>query len=979
MAASLLLLMVPNGLRANAEQATETTDATEATIEETQSDENAEEVTNEADDFTYDENNEAIENGKEYIAEESSQPNFEDFAINIEIDGTGSFYGEITSLYSGAEWLYPSTNPQTSATDPYPEIIAEMGDDIYFDEDWSCFSIDENNHLVWMYFTDSDYYSGDIIPTTIEGKTPVWYCGSTKITEDDTYFNDQSYTFTLVYEGEDPGNVTVTVDLDGGEITATESAQLAEAEWSLESDGTWTHEFESGTYTEAQAMSAWNAIEPTKGTSTFKAWDPVPGTTSVTADKTFTATYEEEPAEILNVKIDATEGTFSGVGEDAYSYLEEYDIDRGTTTFTDPYLSDTTSYAHEPDESFDGFAVDEDNVLKYSYYLYVNEYDDYACVIWTINAAKITGKVPVWTVNGEVLEPGETCGFVADTMNTVSLSYAEPSVFHTVTVDITAEGKLTVAPDPTWNKVEGENKYTKDFAENSDLYNIIWNDFRLHPTSTSEYYHYFDYWDWEEGLEKLTKPVTFTAMFVSKMKPSVNISTTGPSADKQGTFDFYVDVDDTTIIDDTNKTSSTDTIIKEYFWNEYDCFTVDEDGVITYIYWFVDEYSDEHTCEGTIYPDKTMDFQFVSWTLNGQSIAYDGDYHYFKDYIVRGADGKIPQFPEFNFVGTFEESSTFTIEGRVTKDHGGNLPNVDVSFVVDGEIVASDVTDDLGWYVLDISKEYMSGGIVNVDPGEATAFYPPCATSKEYVDITEDLHYEHFKLAQGNLVYIDPVTTTQEGHQSFDYKYIHDGQVVSEKEFDNTAIGLVPGTTYQVVDDRLIFSLVTDTSNSLNTYVVTPVPEDGYVFDKWFVNGDEIIPEAPSGTIEGYDGIEFTVSYREAGTYNLTINYINDEGMPLENPYAEALFEGEVYNVKSPVIEGYVLADPNQEYVFGTMPNTDVVVNVVYNPVTAEEIIDNTSGNAQTGDNNAVPFAIIGIVALASVCFLANRKATLNR
>lgn len=103
MAASLLSLMVPNGLCANAEQTTEITDANEAIIEETQSNEKAEEVTNETSGFTYDKNNETIEDDQDEAAGEFDEPNFDSFEININTAEEGSFYGTIGDWYSYAE------------------------------------------------------------------------------------------------------------------------------------------------------------------------------------------------------------------------------------------------------------------------------------------------------------------------------------------------------------------------------------------------------------------------------------------------------------------------------------------------------------------------------------------------------------------------------------------------------------------------------------------------------------------------------------------------------------------------------------------------------------------------------------------------------------------------------------------------------------------------------------------------------------
>lgn len=148
------------------------------------------------------------------------------------------------------------------------------------------------------------------------------------------------------------------------------------------------------------------------------------------------------------------------------------------------------------------------------------------------------------------------------------------------------------------------------------------------------------------------------------------------------------------------------------------------------------------------------------------------------------------------------------------------------------ETVAFTASDNLGWYVLEIPKEYKSGGIVYVDPGEATGLYSPCATHKKYTNIEQDLHQEHFKLKQGDLVSIDPKIGYGIGRGSFDYVYKINGKALSNDEYLKTQIAMNLGTTYTLDGNDLVFSSSTDISNAeVDTYTVTPVPAEGCLFD----------------------------------------------------------------------------------------------------------------------------------------------------
>lgn len=753
MAASLLLLMVPNGLRANAEQTTEITDTNEAIIEETQSNEKAQEVTNETGDFTYDKNNETIEDDQDEAAGEFDEPNFDSFEININTAEEGSFYGTIGDLYSSVEWEHDEDNPQTSAKDPYPQIIKDEDDDIVFDEDVASYWVDSSNYLCWMYYSESEnrLITGSIIPTVVEAKKPVWYYNDDPITTDGDYLHDQSYTFTLKYESKEP-------------------------------------------------------------------------------------------------------------------------------------------------------------------------------------------------------------------------------VFFKATVDLTSEGKLDEEPDSSWNKITGTTTYTKNFVENKKINEII-EDFKIKPQSTSEYHHKFDGWVVSPDIEILTKDVKLTATFTSTMQASVNINTAEDSDKEKGTFDFYLEVDETLRISETNKTSSADTIIGDHSWDENSYFSVDENGVVTYVYWY-----DEHYCEGKISPGKTIDYKFKSWTLNGKIISCDGKEYFFKDYIEKDADGKIPQFPEFNFIVEFEESSTFVIEGRVSKENGEwYISGAKVSFAVDSEddvleTVACTVSDNIGWYVLEIPKKYKSGGIVYVDPGEATGFYSPCATHKKYINIEQDLHQEHFKLKQGDLVSIDPKIGYGIGRGSFDYVYKINGKVLSNDEYLKTQIAMNLGTTYTLDGNDLVFSSSTDISNAeVDTYTVTPVPAEGCLFDGWTINGEVFT----DGKIDNYDGISFEASFSAIPI--LTINYIDENGNPVAPTYTSTILGGESYHVNSPSVEGYELVDQTQRIIKGTMPSTDLIINVVYKSTNLGKV-DMLAGSSQTGDGMFSLLMVFCIIALAGACgALATRKYLIKK
>lgn len=135
-------------------------------------------------------------------------------------------------------------------------------------------------------FSDTDKYTGSLT-VGIDAGAPNQHVRlqSVEVTFDST-------------PGPEPEDVTVTADLAGGKVTEDQKAALQAADWSIDENNNWTHTVESGT-TEADAMAAWNDIFPTKEAGDpaykaqgFKAWDPAPTSQVLSADKTFTATYD---------------------------------------------------------------------------------------------------------------------------------------------------------------------------------------------------------------------------------------------------------------------------------------------------------------------------------------------------------------------------------------------------------------------------------------------------------------------------------------------------------------------------------------------------------------------------------------------------------------------------------------------------------------------------------------------------------------
>lgn len=176
----------------------------------------------------------------------------------------------------------------------------------------------------------------------------------------------------------------------------------------------------------------------------------------------------------------------------------------------------------------------------------------------------VEAKKPVWYYDDA---PITTDGdYLYNQSYTFTLKYeSKEPVFFKATVDLTSEGKLSAEPDPSWAKSTegGTTVYNKEFPENKKINEII-KDFNSEPQSTSEYHHKFDGWVVSPDIKILTEDVKLTATFTSTMKASVNINTAEDPDKEKGTFDFYLEVDETLRISETNKTSSADTIIGDH-------------------------------------------------------------------------------------------------------------------------------------------------------------------------------------------------------------------------------------------------------------------------------------------------------------------------------------------------------------------------------------------------------------------------------
>ena len=87
------------------------------------------------------------------------------------------------------------------------------------------------------------------------------------------------------------------------------------------------------------------------------------------------------------------------------------------------------------------------------------------------------------------------------------------------------------------------------------------------------------------------------------------------------------------------------------------------------------------------------------------------------------------------------------------------------------------------------------------------------------------------------------------------------------------------------------------------------------------------------GTMDDVNGKSYIVTYSPIA-YTLAINYVDVNGATLAPSVSDKLAYNVNYSVPSPAIEGYTLVDGTQATISGTMPANDVVVDVVYAPIT---------------------------------------------
>ncbi|MBO6060672.1 MAG: MucBP domain-containing protein, partial [Clostridia bacterium] len=132
--------------------------------------------------------------------------------------------------------------------------------------------------------------------------------------------------------------------------------------------------------------------------------------------------------------------------------------------------------------------------------------------------------------------------------------------------------------------------------------------------------------------------------------------------------------------------------------------------------------------------------------------------------------------------------------------------------------------------------------------------------------------------------------------------------------------------TYDVVNDRIYWAHADNGSNYKNGL---------YVID--MANGYEMTHLGQIGD-NGSD-LEITALYVEeeytpaAETHTLTVNYVDERGDALEEPYVGEFEEGESYYIESPSIRDYETDTP---VVSGVMGDRDIEIYVVYTPVEAE-------------------------------------------
>jgi LPXTG-motif cell wall-anchored protein len=120
---------------------------------------------------------------------------------------------------------------------------------------------------------------------------------------------------------------------------------------------------------------------------------------------------------------------------------------------------------------------------------------------------------------------------------------------------------------------------------------------------------------------------------------------------------------------------------------------------------------------------------------------------------------------------------------------------------------------------------------------------------------------------------------------------------------------------YQYADGREAAPAATQTVLFGGSYSVQSPEITGYTPDLRLV----------TGVMPAHD-VEVIVTY-VANDYNLTVNYVYEDGTPAAPSYMENVAFGKDYRVLSPAVEGYT---PDQTVVTGTMPAGNVVKTVVY-------------------------------------------------
>ena len=99
--------------------------------------------------------------------------------------------------------------------------------------------------------------------------------------------------------------------------------------------------------------------------------------------------------------------------------------------------------------------------------------------------------------------------------------------------------------------------------------------------------------------------------------------------------------------------------------------------------------------------------------------------------------------------------------------------------------------------------------------------------------------------------------------------------------------------------------------------------KDGYTFKGWTT--DDVTITGNTFTMPNHN-VTLTAQW-EKSTFNLTVNYVYEDGSEAATTHTETVDFEKDYRVPSPSITGYT---PNEEVVSGTMPAEDVTVTVTY-------------------------------------------------